>query len=671
MAIVQMQKLSLCARKQNRKAILERLQNLGVMQIDNSFLPEEGLSNMDTRSAIASFEKNADMLDSTLSVLKAHANIKTSNGMFSGPDQISESRFNDIVDHQQRIMREAGAVLDNSKAIEDCKGTIVKDQNRIISLSPWMELDIPMDFKGTRSSQVFMGSAQGSFTEQELFEDITKGMEDPAVESHIISSVNGTTNVAVVCLKKDAAVVEANLRAAGFVRPAGDEKGVPRQTIQELRADVEKQDKAIKTLSEKIASSAYMADEFKIASDYYRTRAEKYRVLATIPQSENMFFLEGWVEASKADAVTKLLETKYDALVEKEEKKDQEMEPTLLQNNKFARNAEGVLESYGLPQHGRADPTFIMSIFYVFFFGMMLSDAGYGLVMSIGCAVLIHKHKDMPEGMSKMLRLFFWCGLSTVFWGVMYGSFFGDAVDVIAKTFFGYTGDTIVKPLWFEPLSDPMQLLVYCMLFGVIHLFAGLGVKGYELLKGRDYIGFVADILAWYMLITGLILLLLPTDLFASLAGRSFTLPSWMHTFSGILALVGAIIILLFSGRDHKNWAVRIALGAYDLYGATSWLSDILSYSRLLALGLATGVIASVINMMASMGGNSIGGAILFVIVFVAGHLLNIGINALGAYVHTNRLQYVEFFGKFYDAGGRKFEPFKSVSQYVQIKEEN
>ena len=124
------------------------------------------------------------------------------------------------------------------------------------------------------------------------------------------------------------------------------------------------------------------------------------------------------------------------------------------------------------------------------------------------------------------------------------------------------------------------------------------------------------------------------------------------------------------SGRANKNWGLRIALGAYDIYGVTGWLSDVLSYSRLLALGLATGVIANVINMMASMNGNSPVGAVIFIVVFILGHTLNILINLLGAYVHTNRLQYVEFFGKFYDGGGKPFEPFKTINRYVEIKED-
>ena len=199
----------------------------------------------------------------------------------------------------------------------------------------------------------------------------------------------------------------------------------------------------------------------------------------------------------------------------------------------------------------------------------------------------------------------------------------------------------------------------------------GLALKGYEALRKKDFVSFFADVIAWYMLLIGLILMLLPSDLFASIAGMSFTFPAFVNTLAKILAIAGAVVILLMSGRTNKNFIVRIALGAYDIYGITGWLSDVLSYSRLLALGLATGVIASVINMMAKMvGGSGFLGVILFILVFLLGHTLNIGINALGAYVHTNRLQFVEFFGKFYDGGGKKFAPFKTANKYIEIKEE-
>ena len=159
-------------------------------------------------------------------------------------------------------------------------------------------------------------------------------------------------------------------------------------------------------------------------------------------------------------------------------------------------------------------------------------------------------------------------------------------------------------------------------------------------------------------------------DIFASIAQAKITFPPFLNMLAKALAIIGVVGLILMSGRENKNPALRIALGAYDVYNITGWLSDVLSYSRLLALGLATGVIASVVNQMGSMFGKGIVGIIGFLIVFIVGHTLNLAINLLGAYVHTNRLQFVEFFGKFYEGGGKPFEPFKSDTKYVDIKEE-
>ncbi len=300
----------------------------------------------------------------------------------------------------------------------------------------------------------------------------------------------------------------------------------------------------------------------------------------------------------------------------------------------------------------------------------MLGDAGYGILMTVGCFFLLKKYPDMAKGMKQMMTLFLYCGISTAFWGVMFGSYFGDVVPIVAETFFHKS--VTIPALWFVPLDDPMRLLMYSFLFGLIHLFAGLGIKGYMLLKEHKAMDFFCSVALWYMLLIGLILMLLPTDIFASMAGVSIVFPSWLSMLSKVLSIVGALGIVFMSAREQKNIGLRVALGAYDLYGATSWLSDVLSYSRLLALGLATGVIASVINTMGAMLGSGIIGAIGFTVVFLVGHTLNLAINLLGAYVHTNRLQFVEFFGKFYEGGGRAFTPFcAATTKYIKFKEEN
>ena len=674
MAIVNMQKLSICANKKNRKAILETLQSLGAFQLISEENADEGLAVMDTQQARAQFERSAESFDKVLKLLAEYAPVKTGAlASLEGPKTVTRSRLNEVVSRSSHLLNEASVILKDDREIAECRGRILKNRNQIESLAPWMELGIPMSEEGTKTTAVLIGTVPETMSAETLYAAASRDIPEPAcISAEVLSQSNEMTCVTVVCLKKDRDKVEENLRSVGFARPSQPVKEIPRDAVRACEEDTAAQESRIEELKADIASYADHREDYQIAADYYRTRAEKYRVLGSIPQSKNAFFIEGWVPAAQADRIAKLLSERYGAVVEKEAIENEEDEPTLLENNKFSRNVEGVLASYGLPMHGRVDPTFVMSIFYVIFFGMILSDAGYGIVMAVGCAVLLKKYPKMAEGTAKMLKLFFWCGLSTTFWGFMYGSFFGDAVDTIARTFFGYTGEqAVLKPLWFEPLKNPMRLLIYCMLFGLIHLFMGLAIKGREALMNHDYVAFVADTVAWFLFIGGLTLMLIPSDIFASIAGSKTVFPPAVNMLAKVMAAAGALIILVMSGRSSKNWGLRIALGAYDLYGVSGWLSDVLSYSRLLALGLATGVIASVINMMASMGGKSVVGVIMFIVVFILGHTLNLAINALGAYVHTNRLQFVEFFGKFYDGGGSPFKPFKEVNKYIEVKEDS
>lgn len=674
MAVVEMQKISISAHRSNRKAILETLQKLEVIQVVEADLDETGLRHKNTADARATFEKNADLADQALAILDKY--VPEKQGMLSGlagKELIDDASFDKVVESQQDCMAVARKIVRNEKEISECSGNILKNENQKESLVPWMNLDVPMSFTGTNKTAAFIGSVQGVCDEAQVYaliKEKAEGVEELSVT--VLSSESDMTNIFVLCLKEAREKVESALRSLGFAKPPQAVLGVPKKVAEDLDRDTEKQKTEIERLKKGIEEYAGSREDLRIVSDYYRTRAEKYRLLGTIPQTRKAFFIEGWVPAESAEAVAKLLTEKYGAVVDYEEKKEGETEPTLLRNNKFSRNYEPVLASYGLPQHGKVDPTTIMSFFYMFFFGMMLSDAGYGLLMVIGCGIALLKFPRMAQGMKKMITMFFWCGVSTVFWGIMFGGFFGDVIDVVAKTFFGYTGDKIVKPLWFDPLTSPMRLLIWCMLFGIIHLFFGLGIKGYQYLKDGDIVGFVSDIIAWYAFLIGLILMLLPTDLFANIAQMQFNFPPFVAPLAKGLAIGGMVVILLMSGRANKNWGLRIALGAYDIYGVTGWLSDALSYSRLLALGLATGVIASVINTMAAMVGEGKGiiGLIIFFIIFIIGSVLNFAINLLGAYVHTNRLQYVEFFGKFYDGGGEPFEPFETKTKYIEFNKE-
>lgn len=230
----------------------------------------------------------------------------------------------------------------------------------------------------------------------------------------------------------------------------------------------------------------------------------------------------------KVKALEERLSSQFDVVFGLEELEEGEEEPVLLENNTFAASAEGVTASFGLPAKGEMDPTMVMSMCYVFLFGLMLSDAAYGLIITVACFWALKRFPRMDENLRKSVRLFFYCGISTLFWGVMFGGYFGDAVDVVSRVFFGT--EISVPALWFIPLNDPVKLLMYSMLFGLIHLFLGMGMKAYMCIRDGRYMDLFCDVILWCFLLIGLILILLPTELFASISQMTIVFPAALNT---------------------------------------------------------------------------------------------------------------------------------------------
>ena len=669
MAVLQMQKISICALKKDRKAVLEKLQRMKVMEISQILEEDPDFTTMDTRQERMELEKSASLSDQALEILDRYAPEKKS--MFSaleGKALIEAGDYEKVVDQKEQLLCTVKRILALDKEKAEQKAGILKLENSMESLTPWMDLHVPMNYGGTAHTVMLIGTMPLA-TLEEIYQMLAQDApEVDGVDVSVIYSDKDTVYLAVVCLTQDAEKLEEVLRSRGFARPSQNWSKTPKEQKEVLETEIAASRERMTQCEAELKSLASKRKELQAVADYYRVRADKYAVLGDLLQSKRTFVISGYIPACESDPVEKSLTEKYNCMVDIEDIEEGEEAPVILKNNPFSTNMEGIVESYGLPHAGEIDPTTIMSFFYVFFFGMMLSDAAYGAVVAIVCAILVKKYPRMSQSMAKSLKLFFYCGVSTLVWGVLFGGYFGNIVDIVSEKFFGHT--VTVPALWFVPLNDPMKLLVYSLLFGTIHLFVGLGIKGYLCLKDGKVVDFICDVVLWFVMLIGLILMLLPSDIFASIAQTTIVFPAALNTAAKVMAAGGAIGIVLMSGRANKNPALRLALGAYDLYNVTGWLSDALSYSRLLALGLATGVIASVINQMGAMLPNNVIGVILFIVIFIVGHVLNLAINLLGAYVHTNRLQFVEFFGKFYEGGGKAFEPFKENTKYVDVKEE-
>ena len=670
MAVVPMKKVLICGLKKDRKGTLELLQRQGAVEISNALQEDSMFRRMDVMSSKNAFERNAVTAEQAAAVLDKYApEEKGMLSAFAGREILTEEEYEANAVQHDEIMKKAGRLLDLAKQIGEGTSAIPKLEQQMEALVPWKSFDLPLDFKGTKKSSAFIGSIQ----EEISLEDMTRKLGELAPNAEtadvsIVSASKEQTCFFIVCKKEDAEEVDEALKKLNFAKPPLSSQ-VPAERQKQLEAEIAKTKSDIQAAEEAIKDMAKDREMIRFVGDYYTMRAEKYGVLNGLMQSKRVFFITGYVPADKASGLEKLLSDRYEVVVEFSEPEDEDDVPVLLHNNGFAAPVEGVIESYSLPGKGELDPSMVVALFYYVLFGLMLSDAAYGLIMIAGTAYCLKKFKNMEEGMKKFMKMFMYCGISTTFWGFMFGSFFGDAVNVIATTFFNRP-DIRLAPLWFEPVSLPMKMLVFSFLLGIIHLFTGLGIKFYSCLKGGSLMDGIYDAIFWYMLVGGGILYLLTMSMFTEMLGLTFTLPAAVGTVAAVLAMVGLVGIILTSGRESKSWFKRILKGLYGAYGVTSYLSDILSYSRLLALGLATGVISTVFNKMGSMLGNSIPGVIVFILVFLIGHSLNLAINALGAYVHTNRLQFVEFFGKFYEGGGRKFEPFAIHTKYYKVKED-
>lgn len=666
MAVLQMQRITICALKKDRKQLLEFLQRKGVVEITNEISEDDVFHKMDVSIAVSLLEKGKKNAEEAIRILNERVPEKTPMlAGLGGRSIVDKEVYDEFAEKRDKISQVVNRIVQIEKQLAESKSELARIGTQAEMLIPWSGLDIPLNFKGTKTTKAYIGTLSGEWVLDDLYQEMAFAEE---ITIDRISSNKMSTNLFVLCRNEDAEQVFEKLRNAGFSYPSIQGNKPPMEMEEDLKLQTKEVLQDIEALTNELGELSKEKEEIRFYQDYCTLRLEKYEVLGSLPQSKNIFVITGYLPEEDCADLEQSLYKDYEIHIEFSAPSDEEDVPVKLKNNKFVEPLEGTIESFSLPGKGEMDPTAVTAIFYYFLFGLMLSDAVYGLVMVICCgSVLLKFGKTMEDGLNKAMKMFFYCGISTTFWGVMFGSYLGDIVDTFSASFLGKM--VSIPPVWFFPVKEPMRMLVFSMLLGIIHLLTGLTMKLYQNYKAKDYIGIVYDVIFWYFLLIGSILALMGVPTFTNTLGLTISLPGAVTSIGGILAAVGAIGIVLTNGRESKNPFKRFLKGLYALYGITGYLSDILSYSRLLALGLATGVICTVINKMASMTAIGPLGIIPFLIIVIFGHTLNIAINALGAYVHTTRLQYVEFFGKFYNGGGRSFRPFKVNTKYYKIKE--
>lgn len=327
---------------------------------------------------------------------------------------------------------------------------------------------------------------------------------------------------------------------------------------------------------------------------------------------------------------------------EEAEKDDSEV-PIKLKNNKIVTAFESLTEMYAYPRYNEIDPTPLLTPFYIVFFGMMGADAGYGLTLLLG-TLFVLKFFNLNKKSKLLVQFFFYLSFSVIIWGVLYGSYFGYEIPGLWRLV--------------NPANEFQKLLIGSIAFGLIHLFFGLAIKAYLLFKEGKPLDALYDVGFWYMALSGGIVYL--TFSLMNLSPVITSVSMW-------IMIVGMVGIVLTGGREAKSIGGKIGGGLYSLYGISSYVGDLVSYSRLMALGLSGGFIAQAMNMIAAMLGGSWIGFLFIPIILVVGHLFNLFLSFLGAYVHTSRLIYVEFFGKFYEGGGKPFKDFRTESKYINL----
>lgn len=668
MSIVKMSHMTVIGMAEDKSSVIDALMKLGLVELDTVQHVESEVSveEIIKEQPVKPAENDwlAERFEDTAYQPSAEEQTYTASLDAMSRLELAIQRCNDILEQKNKSLEHAtdAQLLDAGNREQKIMGRLIElEKNRLRldevmtriaqlnsredMLQPWTGINIDLAVRGTEQTKVYLGSIDTQDQLHELKSELNENSPEYHIE--VLREDEAHILIALAVWQPRADTALSALRRIGFRQmPLQGEKGTAKELSKAAADQIKKLEFEKNKLEAEMQELAEAKRDFQLLHDFYLIRSDKYDAMGSVAGSRSTFWLSGWVPSVLVEKVQQKLNKDFMVAVDIRQSDKDEDHPILLKNPKPVKAYEVIVEMFSAPSVKDIDPAPLLAPFFFFFFGMMLSDVGYGLLLSGLCALLIWKVKAVGE-LGRMARMLFISGIGSILWGFMFGGFFGNMLTTLSD------GKINMPALWFDPMSDPTRLMIWSMIFGVIHLFVGMGARIYILARAGMLKDGLLDIGPWFLIISGLGLML------GSIGGD----------IGMYLAIAGAAVLLLFGGRDAKNPVVRLFKGLVSIYNITSYFSDILSYTRILALVLATSVIAMVVNLLGFLLGPTPVGIIVFIIVALLGHTLNLALSALSAYVHTSRLQYVEFFSKFYEGGGRLWKPLRRKTKYIQLNE--
>ncbi len=648
MAIVKMSNFSLFAFDSEREDLLHELQKFRyvhfVHQEEDEEINVEGLKSVEVPESIVAIDEEISKISYSIDLLSKYTTKeKGIKAMQQGQKNFDFKELEekaDSIDYTP-LYNELRHIW-NEK--ENLNQEIIKLKAENEELRPWIKLNSPIkSLDHFEQSQMFLGTIPKAF-KAKINEDL---LEAKLTYFEVISEDRDNLYVLSLTSKSEEEMVREILRNNSFSNIKLFGEKTPEEEISERSNRIVELEKGIEEFELKIGNLSNNLSEIEIVYDYLLNK--KLRIVSSqnFLMTEKVNMIKGFIPTERVEefteAIKSALNNVYFLQVSEAEKEDPKV-PILLENSKFTESFEALTGMYSLPKYNEIDPTPFLAPFYLAFFGMMAADFGYGVIMLIATFVVL-KTFNLSDTSRKFIRFFYYLSFSVMIWGLIYGSILGGIIPM--------------KGL-INPAEDYMTLLIISIIFGVIHVFFALALKAYVLIRDGKYLDTLYDVVFWYLALIGGIVYLLNIII---------PLPPVLKTIALIVMVVGMAGIVLFGGRESKTVVGKLGGGIYSLYGITGYVGDFVSYSRLMALGLAGGFIAGAVNMMSGMlVEKGILGIVGAVVVFIIGQAFNLGLSLLGAYVHTIRLTFVEFFGKFYEGGGKRFNLFRSEAKYINLK---